>query len=200
MDSLSAEHLLYASPEIHTLLAICFNAFIVHGFLPSYLTDSVIIPIVKDKCKNISDAGNYPANMLTLGQRRQTLALERQRRRRVTTLAQRCSDDGWRRHRTTLSQRRVTMLAQRCSDDGWRRHSTTLSQRRVTMLAQRCSRDAKPTSGDDVGSTLFRRRLATSPDDAKPTSGDDVGSTLFRRRLATSPDDAKPTSNPFSAT
>ena len=59
MDSLSAEHLLYASPEIHTLLAICFNAFIVHGFLPSYLTDSVIIPIVKDKCKNISHAGNY---------------------------------------------------------------------------------------------------------------------------------------------
>ena len=54
------EHLLYASPEIHTLLAICFNAFIVHGFLPSYLTDSVIIPIiVKNKCKNISDAGNY---------------------------------------------------------------------------------------------------------------------------------------------
>ena len=32
MDFLSAEHLLYASPEIHTLLAICFNAFIVHSF------------------------------------------------------------------------------------------------------------------------------------------------------------------------
>ena len=30
MDSLSAEHLLYASPEIHNLLAICFNAFIIH--------------------------------------------------------------------------------------------------------------------------------------------------------------------------
>ena len=59
MDSLSADHLLYASPEIHTLLAICFNAFIVHGFLPSSLTDSVIIPIVKDKCKHISDIGNY---------------------------------------------------------------------------------------------------------------------------------------------
>ena len=57
MDSLSAEHLLYASPETHTLLAICFNAFIVHGFLPSSLTYSVIIPIVKDKCKNISDIG-----------------------------------------------------------------------------------------------------------------------------------------------
>ena len=59
MDSLSAEHLLYPSPEIHTLLAVCFNAFIVHGFLPSSLTDSVIIPIVQDKCKNISDIGNY---------------------------------------------------------------------------------------------------------------------------------------------
>ena len=59
IDSLSAEHLLYASPEIHTLLAICFNAFIVHGFFPSSLTDSVIIPLVKDKCKNISDKGNY---------------------------------------------------------------------------------------------------------------------------------------------
>ena len=59
MDSLSVEHLLYASPEIHTLLAICFNAFIVHGFLSSSQTYSVIIPIVKDKCKNISDIGNY---------------------------------------------------------------------------------------------------------------------------------------------
>ena len=60
MDSLSAEHLLYAaSSEIHTLLAICFNAFTVHDVLPSSLTDSVIIPTVKDKCKNISDIGNY---------------------------------------------------------------------------------------------------------------------------------------------
>ena len=142
----------------------------------------------------------YPANMITLGQRRQTLALERQRRRRVTTLAQRCSDDGWRRHRTTLIQRRVTMLAKRCSDDGWRRHRKTLSQRRVTMLAQRCSDDGWRRHS----TTLSQRRVTMLAQrcsrDAKPTSGDDVGSTLFRRRLATSPDHAKPTSNPFSAT
>ena len=50
---------MYASSKIHILLAICFNAFIVHGFLPSSMTDSVLIPIVKDKCKNISDKGNY---------------------------------------------------------------------------------------------------------------------------------------------
>ena len=42
MDFLSAEHLFYASPEIHTLLAICFNAFIVHGYSAISLTGSVI--------------------------------------------------------------------------------------------------------------------------------------------------------------
>ena len=58
-DVLFAEHLLHASPEIHVLLSICFNAFIVHGFLPNPLTDTVLVPIVKDKTKNISDKGNY---------------------------------------------------------------------------------------------------------------------------------------------
>ena len=50
-DVLFAEHLLHASPEIHVLLSICFNAFIVHGFLPNPLTDTVLVPIVKDKTK-----------------------------------------------------------------------------------------------------------------------------------------------------
>ena len=46
LDNLFAEHLLYASPSIHTLFSICFNAFIVHGFLPSDLTDTVLVPNV----------------------------------------------------------------------------------------------------------------------------------------------------------
>ena len=50
-DVLFAEHLLHASPEIHVLLSICFNAFIVHGCLPNPLTDTVLVPIVKDKTK-----------------------------------------------------------------------------------------------------------------------------------------------------
>ena len=58
-DVLFAEHLLHASPEIQVLLSICFNAFIVHGFLPNPLTDTVLVPIVKDKTKNIYDKGNY---------------------------------------------------------------------------------------------------------------------------------------------
>ena len=58
-DVIFAEHLLHASPEIHVLLSICFNAFIVHGFLPNPLTDTVLVPIVKDTTKNISEKGNY---------------------------------------------------------------------------------------------------------------------------------------------
>ena len=57
LDNLFAEHLLYASPSIHALLSICFNAIFVHGFLPSDLTYTA--PIVKDKTGDISDKGNY---------------------------------------------------------------------------------------------------------------------------------------------
>ena len=49
----------YASPSVHPLLSICFNAFIVHGFLPSDLTDTVLVPIFKEKTGDISDTGNY---------------------------------------------------------------------------------------------------------------------------------------------
>ena len=35
------------------------GAFIVRGFLPNPLTDTVCVPIVKYKTKNISDKGNY---------------------------------------------------------------------------------------------------------------------------------------------
>ena len=59
LDNLFAEHLLYASPSIHALLSISFNAFIVHGFLPSDLTDTLLVPIVKDNTGDISDKGNY---------------------------------------------------------------------------------------------------------------------------------------------
>ena len=50
---------MHASPEIQVLLSICFNAFIVHEFLPNPLTDTVCIPIIKYNTKNISGKGNY---------------------------------------------------------------------------------------------------------------------------------------------
>ena len=59
LDNIFAEHLLYASPSVQPLLSICFNAVIVHGCLPSDLTDTVLVPIVKEKTGDISDKGNY---------------------------------------------------------------------------------------------------------------------------------------------
>ena len=58
-DVIFAEHLLHANPEIHVLLSIFFKAFIVRGFLPNPLTDTVLVPKVKYKTKNTSDKGDY---------------------------------------------------------------------------------------------------------------------------------------------
>ena len=58
LDNIYAEHILYASPIVHHLLSICFNVVIVHGFLPSDLTDTVLVPIVREKTGDISDKGN----------------------------------------------------------------------------------------------------------------------------------------------
>ena len=109
---------------------------------------------------------NIPANMLTLGQRRQALALERQRRRRGDDVG------------PTLFRRWLATSHDDANPTSGDDVGSTLFRRRLATSQY----DAKPTSGDDVGSTLFRRRLATSQYDAKPTSGDDVGSTLFPRR------------------
>ena len=41
------------------LLFVSMLLFIVHGFLPSDLTDTVLVPIVKDKTGDIPHKGNY---------------------------------------------------------------------------------------------------------------------------------------------
>ena len=47
------------------LLSICFNACMVHGFLPSTMTDSILVPIIKDKTGNASSKANYRPIALT---------------------------------------------------------------------------------------------------------------------------------------
>ena len=124
---------------------------------------------VTERVEKIMGRGNggiIPANMLTLGQRRQALALEQQRRR--------WGDDVG----PTLFRRRLATSQYDAKTTSGDDVGSTLFRRRLATSQY----DAKPTSGDDVGSTLFRPWLATSQYDAKPTSGDDVGSTLFPRR------------------
>ena len=47
-NNVFAEHLKYAGAKIHVLLSLCFNACMVHCFLPSTMTDKILVPIIKD--------------------------------------------------------------------------------------------------------------------------------------------------------
>ena len=64
-DSVFAEHLKYAGAKIHVLLSLCFNACMVHGFLPSTMTDTILVPIIKYKTGNASSKTNYRPIALT---------------------------------------------------------------------------------------------------------------------------------------
>ena len=64
-DSVFAEHLKYAGAKIHVLLSVCFKACVVHGFLPSTMTDTILVPIIKDKTDNASSKANYRPIELT---------------------------------------------------------------------------------------------------------------------------------------
>jgi exonuclease III len=59
LDNLHSEHFKYAHGKVAVLLAIVFNAMIIHDFLPSSLLDSIIVSLLKDKQGNITDHNNY---------------------------------------------------------------------------------------------------------------------------------------------
>ena len=58
-DGIFAEHLKYASSKIVPLLSMYFSGLFVHGYLPNSLMSVVLIPIIKNKCGNISSKDNY---------------------------------------------------------------------------------------------------------------------------------------------
>ena len=58
-DALTSESLIHSHFNVSILLSLCFNAMFVHGFMPETLLESVIIPLVKNKCANLSDINNY---------------------------------------------------------------------------------------------------------------------------------------------
>ena len=59
LDHLSGEHFQFAHDKIAALLAIVFNAMIIHDFLPPNLLDTIIVPIIKDKMGDVTDKDNY---------------------------------------------------------------------------------------------------------------------------------------------
>ena len=59
LDNLNSEHFIYASERLYVLLAILFNACLIHGYLPQSIMNSVILPIVKDSKGDVTDKNNY---------------------------------------------------------------------------------------------------------------------------------------------
>ena len=59
LDTLSAEHFRYASNRISVLLSLCFNAMLIHSHVPKTFSDTVLVPIIKDKNGDITDIDNY---------------------------------------------------------------------------------------------------------------------------------------------
>ena len=44
---------------LSVLLSFCFTCMLKHSYLPPAILDSVILPLVKNKCRDLSDKNNY---------------------------------------------------------------------------------------------------------------------------------------------
>ena len=59
MDGLNGEYMKNADIILSVLLSICFTNMLKHSYLPSAMLDSVTIPLVKNKCGDLSDKNYY---------------------------------------------------------------------------------------------------------------------------------------------
>jgi hypothetical protein len=58
-DKISNEHIKYASSKIVFFICCLFNQMLIHGYVPSKLMDTLVVPIVKDKKGILTDKNNY---------------------------------------------------------------------------------------------------------------------------------------------
>ena len=58
-DEISSEHLKYAGMKLPIMLSLLISASLMHGYLPCSFMTSVIVPVIKEKNKRISDKDNY---------------------------------------------------------------------------------------------------------------------------------------------
>ena len=66
-DDLCAEYFKFAHNKLHILLSMCFTLFFTHSYLPAPMIETIIVPIVKNKCGNLCDSNNYrPIALATL--------------------------------------------------------------------------------------------------------------------------------------
>ena len=59
LDQLQGEHFKYADDTLAVLLCMLFNTILIHGYVPSKLMQTIIVPIIKDKKGFITDKDSY---------------------------------------------------------------------------------------------------------------------------------------------
>ena len=58
-DGLTSEHITYAHDSILECLQALFHMIFVHAYVPVKLTKVILVPLVKNKNKDITDKNNY---------------------------------------------------------------------------------------------------------------------------------------------
>ena len=66
-DDIFPESLKFANNRLSVLLSLCFSICLLHGSLPHGMIKTTIVPIVKNKCGNLSESSNYkPIELATI--------------------------------------------------------------------------------------------------------------------------------------
>jgi len=59
IDGLSAEHIINSHPCVIVHLKLLFTMMLSHSFVPDAFGMGIVIPIIKDKCGDVSSVDNY---------------------------------------------------------------------------------------------------------------------------------------------
>jgi hypothetical protein len=58
-DGVSAEHFIYCKKYLVRPLCCLFTSLLVHGYMPENMMKSIIVPIVKNKTRSITNSSSY---------------------------------------------------------------------------------------------------------------------------------------------
>jgi len=59
LDGIEVERLLYAHPLLIVMLCVLFNIMLIHGVVPRMFGNGIMVPIVKNKNRDITSLDNY---------------------------------------------------------------------------------------------------------------------------------------------
>ena len=65
VDNIQSDCLRHGSVMLYQHIAVLFNAMLIHGYVPTNMLASTMIPIVKNRMGDISNSDNYRAIALS---------------------------------------------------------------------------------------------------------------------------------------